>query len=769
MSSELVTIPQIVCSLFPLYYIYNFDYSFTPENGTRVKIYVVSKLGTYAPPILTTKKYTAIQVIGSPFTLNLYPIAFGYEFRQGRRVMWVELVDDTFQLDNYYVALTGTACGFRIYPLGTPVDTRSLQQQLGQAIDPIQQQIKNFTQFIDVEYSFTDFLNLLKKFYTLGLLPVFDTTITKSFVGTFKSVLNLWCSFYNFSWFFENGKLNIIDPTKIIFNFAPANVPSDIIEYEYSESLEGTFGKTASVWYQQEGGEIQINGAGALLLTTSTLYPLGQNLNSSNQIEAEIQDSVDEVLGDINNVSSNITSSNAQSILDPLQVTAALYGKPFWFLYNYFQGTASTECGWTPTSVTQGTSIATSLSSQGLSAAILNEDLFDKKYQAYFDYGQKIAGKYYVSNEVLNIDDMQTYQWYNISDGQIFDFTSTFADALKIKMEYGLSQDGSVQTIPGTIINQYYDGIKYVGNVMYYQDSTFSVTQGYIIDPITNSQINQYYDQLIGLEGGQSLDFSELTINPGSTSQLQKYIGYTDIQSVPVAIQGIISQLKSASESLQPQFSTFNVIGIKKDDLSNLKAVNGLPATINIIDVGTQSPGATPPQTFSNNSILRIPKNGGYILYYDKIANCISAYSDGDYYLHKFSTKNASSDIPTPDTLTFVNSNGQTQYALSRNLSSVNNIFNTNILNGLVTPRTFHTIEVKYKFNYLNASMLSMNPLTNGMTSLQIDIGDSEVSSTFTFSNKTLKVPEEEALLEKLEMQFKNSWKRTYFPKTVAT
>lgn len=785
MASEINTIPQIICTFNQQYLIYNFKYTFTPQEGIRIRIYFVSPTGTYIAPKLTTKTKTSISILGSSFNLSVNPVKFGFEFKSGRRILWVDFVDDTFQLDNYYVAITGTACGFHVYQLGTPVDSRTASQQIGQAIDPVAQQIRNFTEFPDYEYGFQDFLNILRPVFPLGTIPAFDSTLKRAFVGTFKEVLKQWCKFYNFAWFFENGLLKIVNPATVILPFTSFTtstnfIPQDIIEYEYTESLEDTYGKTVWQWYQQQGNEMGINSAGNNVIVNSTLFPLGQNLNGTEQISSEIQDSLQGTLGDISNIVNPSTPNlaSAQIIPDPNQVAAALYGKRFWFLYNYFNGTASSECGWT--AVNQNTLsqsnavIAQTVIAARKQLAVLDEDYFDQKYESYVKFAQSIAGRYYISNEVSNIDDMRTYQWYNVTNGQIFDFTSTFADSLKIDMQYALSQDGSVQAIDGTNVNQFYDGIKYVGNVMWYKDSTFPGTTQFVLDGTTSSVVNNAFENIMkGDDATKSWDYSEFTqsINGTSSQGLLKYISYTDIvgyPNPPTAIQGYINNLAAVATALQPQFSTFNVVGTKKADVNNLKVINQLPSSIAIIDSNLlNAPNSALPTLFSNNSLLRVPKDGGYVIYYDKISNCISAYTDGDYYQHVFIPRNISQDIPTPQTLQ-INSQGN-YYLLNRDMTYVNNTLNQQLLNTLAAARTFNTIELSFSLNYINIAQLPLAFLSAGLVGLDIEVGDDGIKVNYKYSNKILEVEKSEAFIEQLELQIKNSWIRNYYPKNVSS
>ena len=798
--SQINKIPQITCSLFPVtYMIFSFNYTFEKQAGQRIKIYFVNYRGIYIPPILTIAAPCTINIVGAQMQIQAFPVKYGIEYKYGRRVMWVEFVDKTYLLDNYYIALTGTACGFNIFQLGTSVNTLTNTQQINQALDPINQQIKLFTQFVDIEYSFNDFLNVLKSVFSVQITAVFDNTLTKSWVGTFREILNKFCSFYGLSWYYENNVLNIVDPTKLALPFPPSSpsfnfsaVPSDVIDFTYEESLEDTYGVTVSNWYQQEGGEFGLNGAGSNLITSATMYPVGQNLNGLNSITSEIDQSVNAILGDISNINNPSVNNAAQIIPNPNQVAAALYGKNFWFLYNYFNGTASSECGWTPIATSnltnsngQPVKVISALNSAQFSVAVLNEDYFEQKYQSYVDFANNIAGRYYVSNEVLNIDEMRTFQWYNISNGEIFDFTTQQADALKIDMQYALSQNGGVQVIPDTNINQYYDGIKYVGNVMYYKDTTFPSLSQFVLDDVTASVVNAYVKILQGgAEGTNAIDFSELN----QTQGLPKYVAYRDVQngidpgavagynnppaglsSAPTSIAGYFQNLPTIIAAMQPQFEIFNAVGVKSADVKNLKEINNLPSTINI-NV-QNNVGSSLPTIISNSSILRFPKNGSYVVYLDKISNCVSVSTQGNYFKRIFKTKNISSDIPKPQVLKISNNSTQPQYQINRDLSYVNKQMDKSLMNALATPRGFNTVELTYKFNYINTSLLNAKPISNGLVSLDIDVGDSSVQTTYKFSNEVLRVPDDDnnSSLEKLELQLKNSWIRSYNPYPVFT
>ena len=87
MASELNRIPQIICTFNQQYLIYNFKYTYTRQEGVRIRLYFVSPNGQYVSPQLTTQTKTSIQVQGSALNFSVNPVKFGFEFRYGRRIL----------------------------------------------------------------------------------------------------------------------------------------------------------------------------------------------------------------------------------------------------------------------------------------------------------------------------------------------------------------------------------------------------------------------------------------------------------------------------------------------------------------------------------------------------------------------------------------------------------------------------------------------------------------------------------------------------------
>ena len=312
-------ISQITCSL-NLGLIYSLDYSYAPERGITMKLFFVRQDGNY--PTLNLLPLQKAQITIGSASFSMYPVATDIELAYGRRIMSVEFVDEFYQLGHYYVVLPNRGCGTNVYVLGTQVDNRTPAQKQAAALDKTAAQIQEFTVWPDYEYTFNDFLTLLRTKFNVQVNATFDGEVSQAFEGSFESVLSSWTQYYNLGFFFENGIIKIFDPTKLTINL-PAK-PVDAISYNVSQDIRSTYGKTVSNWYQQGGGEYPLsqtsNSAGPLFVRSNTLYPIGHQ-------------------------------QNLTQIVVPLdQVVAAQYGQAYWFLYNLYQGSTSQFCGFTPIS-----------------------------------------------------------------------------------------------------------------------------------------------------------------------------------------------------------------------------------------------------------------------------------------------------------------------------------------------------------------------------------------------------------------------------------
>lgn len=804
----LSTLPNIICSLTSLGSIFNLDYSFKPQEGVRISLFFVNQTGIYIPPALGIQQKTLIQI--GTATFMMYPVKYEIQYSSGRRVAKVDFVDDTFKLKKYWVSLTGSGCGFRVYQLGKPVDPRTLAQQVQQAIDPVAQQIANFTQFSDIEYGFQDFLNLLSQVgFNVQITAAFDPTPTKYYIGTFLEVLNDWCNFYNLTYFFENSILKIFDPTTILINFPdPAALAAlyYINEYNVSETIEDTYGKTVFYYFQQEGGQFQLNesssfqngstdGQGPLLIQTSSLYPAGLSTNQSltaasditnafNQIESDISNSFNQAVGDIaaintssqsdldsfmNQTQTDLSNNNSNinvkigtltntPITDINQVLASLFGQEFWFIYNFVLGSANSECGWTPIQLsqiadsTEALALAANINSFGqpTNVAIVNQDVFQQKYQAYSEYGQRIAGRYYLSDERSSLLIDETFQWFNVSDGQIFDYTTSQALSQKVNIQF-LPQNQNTNgpsVIKDTVINQYFNGIQYLGDRMIYFDNEFpSFIDNFKLSDNTNSLITQTFDQLFnGLEGSKSADFSGL----GS----QKYVGYFNIE-IPQDILTIINNITTYAQYIQPRYGTLNLSAVKSADLQNLLAAkqqSNQPLIVN---------STVGPIVNSNTAIIKAIQNGSYYAYYNKYNTCASAFSDvaEQNFQRIFESKAISIDIPM--NISFAKNSGNS-YTITRDLTYLQAILNSNLLQQLATPRNFTTKNVSFKTNIFIDP--TINYLTNGYTNISINFTQDGIEASYVISNEVLRLPVSLFSIEKLEARIKNSWIRGYNP-----
>lgn len=714
------SISTISCSL-NLGLIYSVDYDYSPQEGASIRIFFVNENGTYSRPTYMQKAQISI----GQASFSMYAVSSEIQLSSGRRVMEVSFVDDTFRLDNYMVVLTGQGCGFNIYELGTPVDSRSPAEKMADSLDPDSRQIEEFTKFPDVEYSFEDFLSVLRKHFTVQIDAFFDKNITYYYVGTFRDVLDSWCSLFNISWYFENSVIKIFDPTKLSINLPSESSITDPLSYNSLEDARDTYGKTCSNWFRQEGGQYSLNQTsdddGSLLTRTDTLFPLGYEQNLPQSFTSQ---------EDLN------------------QSAAAQFGEPFWFLYNYWLGKTSVNCGWTPLSVATNLTIGASADRLGIQIAAVNETTFSQKYEAYKTYGEEIAGRWYLSNQKSELATDQDYKWFDESQGQIFSFTNV--DDKAISPEYLTPTTAGTNIIPGTAVNSFYSGVNYVGNRIAYRDNAINTTS-FSMTPSQAALINSLYES-VTLAGSQPMDFnSDLAPIYGTNNT---YVGYNPIE-VPQDVVTLFQNVPNLAESLKPRFTSFPIKGIKSIDYSTLKESQ-------TEQDGVEITNETGPTVVANTAVLKTLKQGSYTAYYDKYSKCASAYSTGPYYGHKFNIREISSDNEVGVTFTKTAPN---VYRITRNYSFVNSLVNNPLLEQMAQSRSFLTKRVSFTVNYFND--VPTNFLTNGLVGLSVAIGDNGVQATYSYSNEILRVPEPTHLVEKFEQMMRNSWKSQYTPNKV--
>lgn len=712
------TIEQVSCSL-NLGLIYSVSYSWDPKTGCSMTVFFVKENGLYQKPVYMQKAFIRLGAA----SFSMYVVGSKISLASGRRVMQVTFQDDVFLLDKYLVVLTGKGCGLNVYPLGRSVDTRSDAQKQADALDPTAQQIVEFTQFPDIQYSFNDFLAVLRTKFTVQTMAPFNTTVTNTYTGTFRDVLDQWCGFFNLSYFFENGIIKIFNPVTLHINLP--DQPIDAIEYEDEEDARDTYGKTCFNWFQQEGGQYSLNQTsdenGALLVRANTLYPIGFEFNLS-----QIQ-------------------------MDPNQVAAAQYGQEFWFLYNYVKGSTATECGWNPLVATNPTqaSVISSLNTIGARAALQDTAIYQNRFEAYQTYGQTMAGRWYLSNRLETIAIDKNYTWFDESQGQIVTFTNVDDKSMNLDFLTPVSEGTNI--IPGTTINSFYSGINYVGNrIAYKDDSPIGGTFN-----LGTLPVSQIYDALLNVGGEQSFDFSSFANIATGTNVV---LAYNPSIQIPQSIATLIADIPNQVSGFQPRFTSIPIKGITQLDYSTLKSSQNEPSGIQVV---TDNSG---PNVTSNTAVIKTRKDGAYTVYYDKYSQCGSAASANTYYGHKFDPRQISSD--TAIAFSFSKAANNT-YTIDRDFTTINALVNNPLLPSLAQPRTFVTRRVTFSVNYFRS--VPVNFLTNGLVGMSISVAGDGVMCSYSFSNEVLAVPNYEDRYNQLDQQIRNSWIRQYRPNQVIT
>lgn len=701
---------QVSCSL-NLGLPYSVSYDYSPKSGSAITIFFVNQQGVYNRPAYMQK--AQVQIGSASF--SMYVVASDIQLSQGRRVMSVDFVDEVFQLDNYLVVLTGRGCGFNVFQLGRAVDTRTATQKQAAAPDPVAQQIAELTQFPDLEYNFNDFLTILRQKFTVQITAAFNSTVTNPFVGTFREVLDSWCAFFNLSWFFENSMIKIFNPLTLAITLPTQ--PVDAIEFSSSEDVRDTYGKTCFNWFQQEGGQFQLNQTsnanGPLLTRTDTLFPVGYEFNLP------------------------------QTSVDLNQVAAAQFGENFWFLYNYYVGSVAEQCGLSGVAVTPA-SIFTSVGNLGGTIATFNQNLFQQRYKAYRDYGDNIAGRWYLSNEKSDLAVDEGFRWFDETAGPIFTFTDV--DDKTINLNYLTPINGSgFNIIPETFVNSYYPGVNYIGNRIAYQDSSPNAF-GFTLTPTQTALVDNIYEAF-SIKGNDAMDYSQLPIN--------SYVSYVPA-AIPQDLTTIFNNMPAYTTGFAPRFTSIPIKGIRDSDYATYKASKSEPNEVKIVNT---SQGG---DVISNTSVIKTEQQGSYSIYYDKYQLCASAFTNGPYFQHRFDPRQISSDNQLG--ITFIKQAGNT-YQLNRDYGVITSLVNNPLLSQLAQPRSFPTRKVSYTVNYF--VNVPINFLTNGLVGLNVSIDTNGVTASYSYSNEMLQVRYPEKLFNQIEQLIRNSWIRQYHPTQV--
>lgn len=703
-------ISQVSCSL-NLGLIYSVDYSFSPQDGASITLFFVSQNGTYSRPRPMQKAQIRI---GSA-SFSMYVVASDIQLSSGRRVMSVDFVDDTFQLNNYWVTLTGRGCGYNVFELGEPVDNRTPAQKAAAAIDSDAQEIAELTEFPDLEYSFNDFLTILRRKFSVQINANYDNARTSYFTGTFRSVLDEWCALFNLSWYVENSVIKIFDPTKLTITLP--SQPTDAIEYSSSEDVRSTYGKTCYNWFQQEGGQFSLNQTsnddGALLVRTDTLYPVGYEFGLP------------------------------QTNVDLNQVAAAQYGREFWILYNYSKGSLS-EVGWQVQPNVPDLTIYQSAQRLNAGVAAINAAQTEALFDMYYQYGQQVAGRWYLSAQRSELATDREYTWFDESEGQIFSFTNV--EDKSISLEFLTPTTASTNYIPTTTINDSFPGVAYVGNRIAYRDG-YERTPPTALTTAQENLLGQTYTQFI-IEGSSEANYGGLDAN--------SYIMYS-LLSIPTELQQVFNTIPEIAATFTPRFDSIPIKGITTLDYSTLKTSQTEQDGIEIVN------GSEGGSVISNTAVIKTLKEGAYTVYYDKYQRCASAHSTSpDYFGHRFEPYQVSSDNEIGITFTKPSAN---IYKLNRNFSVINALVNNPNLQQMAQPRSFPTRRVSFTVNYFYN--VPTNFLTNGLVGLSVSIGDNGVTASYSYSNEVLEVPYPDNRFAQYEQSIRNSWIRQYRPNQV--
>lgn len=750
---------RVSCSL-NLGLIYNLEYSYSPDSGVSVTLFFVNDSGEYSKPNMLPLQKAHISIGG--LNLSLYPKQYKISKSSGRRIMQVEFVDETFLLDNYYIVLTGRGGrGRNIYELGSPVDKRSSAQKINDALDKEAQNIKEFTEFQDLEYKFDDFLLILKRHFPVSINATYDATITRPSVGSFRSVLSDWCGFYNLSFYFENSQIKICDPTTL--NISLPQQPQDAISFEESESIEGTYTKTVSNYFQQEGGEKEL---------TETLEEDAETGDTNSA-----GGSTSNTIKYLNLLPPGYEFNLPQTSLDLNQVAAAMYGEEFWFLYNLANDTLG-ECGWTKKN---GPSYF------GYLLAEVDEQEFREKFNAYFNYGQNIAGKWYLSSRVDDLTILMDTRWFSEADGQVFDMNSSLAEERAITPIYLEPADFEINKIKDTVINEYFPGINFVGKrVAFYDSKDNGKIAAFTLTDEVKDVIKKTYRAYVPT-GNESMDFSNLPNLPSN----KVYVGYnsgfiSESGAIPPEIGNLFDIIKKGDmrKYFLPRYANYPIKGVRlksainqkdlKNQPKNVRPISNDPTPLSAPSTGQPTPvagvgrpsssqGQAGPQILSNTSVIKVKKEGTYSVYYDKYSNCVSASSSGDLFGHRYEPRTLSGDAEIKYTL----SKRGDIYILERDLSEISLLLNNPFLQSLAQGRTFPTKTVSFTLNYFYN--VPLNFLSNGLVSMQMSVSENGVMSSYTFSNGVFQIPNVENDFIKYEQNIKNSWIRKYTPKDVVT
>lgn len=691
-------IEKISCSL-NLGLIYSLDYSFSPKDGVKITAYFVNESGVYQQDFLNANTPCSISVGDARF--NVYPISFEIITNAKQRILKVEFWDNTFKLDNYHIVLKGRGCGANVFQIGSATEFIN-----GVYVEKVSTQ--NSLTFDDITYTFSDFINVLRSVFPVNIVReaqfASNIDIRGAHTGTFRSVLSAWCNDLGLSFFFENNSLVIVDPTS--FNVSFPTPPTDALSISESKSLEGTYSKTGCLYAQIEGGEINIGEIynknildAARLKTTLSFRPL-------------FNDTLEFNFG--------------QELPDIKQVIAAMHGKEFWFLYNFYNNIAKKrvtidgadawlydEIGFyliEQDSIPLNSETVTALykaAPNRLIASFIDEGTFSSNYEKYKQYGERICGRYYLTDRLSDIDYYENFKF--IRPNQLNEEkTVSFTDVQEIKFDRIISPiDGERVVIDGTQIGENFSITTYGDRLLYIDDIEKDYEQMFAISDDEAETLIRVFDTIIkGIPSSNNFRFN------GNINWVLSSIPITQ----PLFLNGYVGSRMAA---LNPRFKngiSFN--GVSKD--SNLSG------------------------------------------FYPKFEKCVSSSSFGNALNHRASIKQIV-DTSMDKTKNLKGSVVNGKIIAQRDLSNINAQFSSGVLQILKKPKLIPYKSLSFTTNYFYD--FGANPLSNGLTSASVSIGDNGVSATYVFSNEILFVETEAGEVARLESMIRNSYIQKYIEK----
>ncbi len=808
---------KVYCSL-NIGFIYNISFDFSPDAGSKITVTFVNDTGDYDTSFLSAIVPASIGIGQAKF--QMYPIAYDYQMNNTRKVISVTFVDDFHKLNNFYIVLGERGCGTNTFSLGVPITDLTEEFKM----TPQEIQIRDLTTIFDLEYAFGDFIEVLRGIFPVEVSAgatniasqtaagagenILPNIITRNFTGSFREVLDAWCSFLDLFYFIENGTIKIFASADLNLQFP--DPPNDALAFNRTESLENTYSKTASLYFEDEGGEtsvpnlIDVGGAATI--------DQAQAANAANEQNSLISGNnyltVLTLFGYNTNFAFN-SLGHPSAEPDIQQCIAASYGEAFWFLYNFynslnsvpvklgvslnpdgslndatsFNGTYLSEIGLT---IVQAADLPisngrTASALGAIGACRLDREVFSSNFNKFRQYGREKAGRFYMTYPQNNVDYYDQFTFV-FTSGVIREINGQdFINERVAKLEKFVSpigtQPDSFDPITGILPNSEvpgFEGLPVVGNRMFLFD---------------NTQID--YDAIFALTGEeeQSLDsrFSAIINGISASDNFQfdflgggEWVLFPFTQS-PGFLGNKINQFLVEKPAFFPRFGgAIGVTGYTKINNLNIAGTNNIADGNKRISKKGQVSGTDNGINFTGNTEINNPRQsssqniqvssanqtttitsfGGIrqktlnpFAYFSKLQKC-SSLSQGigaNVLNHRFEAKQISVNTPLKVVLAI---QGRL-YIVSRDTTFIDDSRWQAILNMISSPRTFTDKSLTFSTNYFYN--VPADFLSNGLTSMSVEVSEAGLTATYTFSNRMMIVPNYESQEAKIERAIKQS------------